>query len=254
MRRAVFVATGVVAMVVAGFLAWPSASKPTPVVEVPAAAEPAVESPVAAAAPAPPPVPPRWGAVAAVPSVAVFAAPGAAAPVRAMSHPTHEGVPLAFSVLERQGDWLHVQLNVRPNGTTGWIRATDVQVHDTPYRIVVDRAARVLTLLQGHDIVFSAPVAIGTGRTPTPVGSFYVDAIVPTNPSSVWGVYQLSVSGFSDVHRSFMGGSGQIAIHGTNRPGLVGQSVSNGCVRMRNPDITEVANRVALGTPVEIVN
>jgi lipoprotein-anchoring transpeptidase ErfK/SrfK len=192
--------------------------------------------------------------VAVVPEVAIFDAPGAAAPTRTLNHPTDEGIARVFSVLERRGDWLHVLLNIRPNSSKGWIRATDVQLHDTPYRILVDRGNHILTLFEGHNPLFSAPVAIGTGRTPTPVGTFYVDAIVPTNANSVWGVFQVSVSGFSEVHKSFMGGSGQIAIHGTNRPGLIGQDVSNGCVRMRNADITEVANRISLGTPVDIVN
>lgn len=246
---------GVLALTGAAVLVWPSGAGdegPAPRVR-PAAAEAAPLATVPEI-PAPPPLPPRWGAVAIVPEVPVFDAPNAPGPSRALNHPTDEGIARVFSVLENHGDWLKVLLNVRPNSSTGWVRASDVQQHDTPYRIVVDRGNHLLTLLQGHEVVFSAPVAIGTGRTPTPIGNFYVDAIVPTNPNSVWGAFQLSVSGFSEVHKTFMGGSGQIAIHGTNRPGLIGQNVSNGCVRMRNADITEVANRVVLGTPVEIVN
>jgi lipoprotein-anchoring transpeptidase ErfK/SrfK len=244
---------GLVVAIAIGVVAWPSGSDP---VRAPrpraAAADPLARAPEIPAPP--PPLPPRWGAIAVVPAVAVFDAPGAASPSSMLSHPTHEGIDRVFSVLEHRGDWLRVLLNVRPNSSTGWIRASEVRLHDTPLRIVVDRAAHQLTLLQGHDVVFSAPVAIGTARTPTPIGTFYVDAIVPTNPNSVWGAFQLSVSGFSEVHKTFMGGSGQIAIHGTNRPGLIGQNVSNGCVRMRNADITEVANRIVLGTPVDIVN
>jgi lipoprotein-anchoring transpeptidase ErfK/SrfK len=61
------------------------------------------------------------------------------------------------------------------------------------------------------------------------------------------------VAAFSNVLRSLGGGVGQIAIHGTNRPGLVGSSVSHGCVRMTNDDITKLANMVPVGTPVAIL-
>jgi lipoprotein-anchoring transpeptidase ErfK/SrfK len=202
-----------------------------------------------------PPLPVRYGAEAVVPSVPVFDAPGASVPVRTMANPTWEKVPLAFMVLERQPDWLKVQINVRPNGSTGWIHATDVAIHDVPLRIVVDRAAHTLTLYQGYDVVQSASVAVGTGGAPTPTGSFYIDAIVAlANPRTVWGPFQLSVAAFSDVYHRFGGGSGQIAIHGTNAPGLIGRDVSHGCVRMQNPDITALAGRIALGTPVDIIN
>jgi lipoprotein-anchoring transpeptidase ErfK/SrfK len=246
-RRVVAAATGIVLIVLGAWVAWPSDGAPP-------AVRKATAAPTAPTTTVPLPLPMRFGAIAVVPNVPIFDGPGAATAGRSLDNPTNEGIPRVFSVLERQGNWLHVLLNVRPNGSTGWIRAADVQVHEVPYRILVDRGNHLLTLFQGRDVVFTAPVATGTGRTPTPVGNFYVDAIVPTDANSVWGVFQLSVSGFSEVHKTFMGGSGQIAIHGTNRPGLIGQDVSNGCVRMRNADITEVANRIALGTPVDIVN
>ena len=46
---------------------------------------------------------------------------------------------------------------------------------------------------------------------------------------------------------------GQIALHGTNRPQLLGQNVSNGCVRMADESITAVMSLAPLGTPVTIV-
>jgi lipoprotein-anchoring transpeptidase ErfK/SrfK len=41
-------------------------------------------------------------------------------------------------------------------------------------------------------------------------------------------------------------------MHGTNAPSLIGQAVSNGCLRMNNADVTRLANTVAIGTPVQI--
>ena len=43
---------------------------------------------------------------------------------------------------------------------------------------------------------------------------------------------------------------GEYAIHGTNRPDLIGGSVSPGCIRMYNSDIRELYRLVDIGTPV----
>ena len=51
---------------------------------------------------------------------------------------------------------------------------------------------------------------------------------------------------------TFGTGVGQIAMHGTNAPGLIGSAVSNGCLRMRNADVTRLANTIPIGTPVQI--
>ena len=74
-----------------------------------------------------------------------------------------------------------------------------------------------------------------------------------SHTTGAYGPYQLSVAGFSDVLQSFGGGPGQIAIHGTNHPELIGKFVSNGCVRMNNDDVTALAALAPVGTPVDIV-
>ncbi len=52
---------------------------------------------------------------------------------------------------------------------------------------------------------------------------------------------------------SFNGGDGVIGIHGTNDPSSVGRDVSHGCIRLRNADVTYLAERLPLGTPVRIL-
>lgn len=199
-------------------------------------------------------VPPiTLAAVARVPSVAVYSGAGNLAPIRFMQNPTVEHIPLVFLARARQGEWLYVQLPMRPNQSMGWVRESDVNVTEVHSRILVQSAAHTLTVFRDDAPVFSATVAVGTGGTPTPLGSFYIDAIVKlNNPNTVWGPYQLSVTGFSDVLQHFGGGQGQIAIHGTNAPGLIGGNVSHGCVRMLNPDITQVASLISVATPVDI--
>ena len=201
------------------------------------------------------PVEYRQVAWASVPKVDVFATPGAASPVGSLKNPTWENQPLAFLAIGKQPDWLQVRLPVRPNGAVGWIKASDVMLDKIPeYRIVVEVAAKRLTLFKGEEVVMQEPVGVGKPKTPTPVGNFYVDAMVRLkNPNTVWGPFQMSVSGFSPTLERFMGGPGQIALHGTNAPGLIPGEISNGCVRLKNDAITKLAELTGIGTPVDIV-
>ena len=59
------------------------------------------------------------------------------------------------------------------------------------------------------------------------------------SPDNPMGVAALTLSG-----------GGQYAIHGNNNPGSVGGFVSYGCIRMYNQDITDLYDRVGIGTPV----
>ncbi len=42
-------------------------------------------------------------------------------------------------------------------------------------------------------------------------------------------------------------------IHGTNEPWLIGQAVSNGCIRMTNEDIVHLYGRAPIGTSVLVI-
>jgi lipoprotein-anchoring transpeptidase ErfK/SrfK len=44
----------------------------------------------------------------------------------------------------------------------------------------------------------------------------------------------------------------EYAIHGTNQPALIGHFVSHGCIRMLNADITDLYERVSIGTTVVV--
>lgn len=174
-------------------------------------------------------------------------------PWRLLDHPDAFGLPLVFLVLGRQGDWLHVQIPLRPSGSTAWVRAADVRLTETRYRIDVAVAARRLTLRWGDRAVLEAPVAVGRPRTPTPVGDFYVESSTERDvPDPLYGVHALGLSGFSDVLHDFNGGEGRIAIHGTSRPDLLGGAVTAGCIRVHNDHAAELSRRVPLGTPVRL--
>ncbi len=208
-------------------------------------------------APAPPkPAEPASFVVAhaAGPTVSLFAEPDVPyEPKPRLDHPTHEGLPVVFLVLEERGDWLQVRVSSRPNDLVAWVRRAEVTLDTVPNRVLVEVGARRVTVLRGDQVLLQETAAVGSDRTPTPLGQFFVDGIVPLSGTGPYGAGQVSVSGFSDVLQSFGGGVGQIALHGTNRPDLLGQNVSNGCVRLSNDAITRLADLAPLGTPVDVV-
>jgi lipoprotein-anchoring transpeptidase ErfK/SrfK len=185
--------------------------------------------------------------------VPVYDAPGAGSPSRVLANPTVTDGELVFLVDRSDGDWLQVLLPVKPNGSTGWIRASDVALASNPYRIVVNLDKHKLALFNGEQRVLKKSVGIGTEQTPTPKGRYYVTQLFqPPNPGGPYGPYAYALSGFSEVLEKFQGGDAIIGIHGTNRPDLVGKDVSHGCIRLKNPAVTKLASTVPLGTPVEI--
>jgi lipoprotein-anchoring transpeptidase ErfK/SrfK len=48
-------------------------------------------------------------------------------------------------------------------------------------------------------------------------------------------------------------GSSLYRIHGSNEPWTIGQAVSSGCIRMRNEDVTDLYERVKVGTKVIVI-
>lgn len=48
-------------------------------------------------------------------------------------------------------------------------------------------------------------------------------------------------------------GSTLYRIHGTNEPNTIGQNVSSGCIRLRNEDVTDLYERVRVGTTVVVM-
>ena len=148
--------------------------------------------------------------------------------------------------------WYFVQLPLKPNGITGWVRAADVALEAVTTRVVVDLSDRQVTLFDRGRHVLSAPAAIGSPATPTPVGDFYVNQrLVPADASGPFGPGAIGISAFSEVLTGWVQG-GPIAIHGTNRPDLIGGAVSNGCIRVRNDLLRRLFDRTRAGTPVTV--
>ncbi len=193
-------------------------------------------------------------AAAVVPEVAVYDTPDSPTSRLSLANPIASGGPLVFLVDEQIEGWIEVLLPLRPNGSTGWIRASDATLTQHQFRIEVHLAEFRLDVYQGGEPVFSATVGVARDNAPTPGGRYYVTELLqPPEPDSPYGTFAYGLSGYSDVFETFNGGAGQLGIHGTNDPSTIGQQVSSGCVRLRNEDIEQIVRYLPLGTPVEII-
>lgn len=169
------------------------------------------------------------------------------------TNPSGWGDPFVMLVTERRGDWLKVEIPVRPNGTPGYVAAVDVELSDTDYHLDLRLGTRTLTLYKGDQVVLTTPVVIGKPETRTPQGRFYItDLVHQDNPAGAYGPLALPTNAYSEQIDEFDNGVPVIALHGTNKPELVGQDVSNGCVRLPNDKIQQIADAIPMGTPIDI--
>ena len=236
----------------------PSAAPTTAVTTPPATATTAQPTTTAPAAPV------HLAATATVPRVEVFNTPVQPEPARIVDNPQPDGaapgstLPLRMLVVEDRGEWLKVLLPLRPNGSSGWIRRSVVELeegHD--YRMLVELGQHRITVWKGTDVVLQEPVGVGaSGRTPTTQGLFYTTELYEVVPAQqdAYGPYAFSLSGYSEVLHSFgAGGTGVLGIHGTSDTSGLGRDVSNGCIRLSNSAITTLAEMLPpWGVPVEI--
>lgn len=229
--------------------------------EVTTTAEPATTTAEPASA-----VPPgsSWVAQAkdGVSELAVYAEPEAAQPIHRLANPKRiddagNVTPLVFLVdgLDVSSVWIPVYLPVPPNGSKGYVRRGDVDLYVHDYRIEVDLADHRLTLTKGGETVIETPVGLGRAGRETPSGLYFITELLEApNADGPYGPFAYGISGFQDDEavRAEFGGEAVIGIHGTNRPDLLGQSVSSGCIRVANDVITEMAGMLPLGVPVEL--
>jgi lipoprotein-anchoring transpeptidase ErfK/SrfK len=260
-RNAVLGAGGAVVLlvaVIAGFIAFRSgAGDDRPTLRP-------NRSPTTSAAAPTTTLPPGVSFVAQVtgPQVGVYDSPEATAPARTFNNPwllndeADKPIPQVFLVEEqRQDGWVRVLLPERPNGSSGWIRQSDVNVTQNPYRIRVSLGEHKITVFERDQATYEGPVAIGAPATPTPPGRYYTRVLLQApDPNTVYGPYAYGLSAHSEVLTEFNGGDGEVGVHGNNDKSVLGKSVTHGCIRMDNDEITRLSKILPLGTPVVIEN
>jgi len=196
------------------------------------------------------PGPPYMVGAVVPPKVGVYDSPTAPAPRTSMANKTEHGLQRVFLIAGQDGDRYKVLLPVRPNDSIGWVQTSDLDVSQVNYWIRVSRAGKSITVGNGNQVVLQAPAAVGTGGTPTPLGTFYLTELVKPIYQPYLGPYAYATSAHSDVFYSFMGGDGMVGLHGTNEPGSIGRAASHGCIRIGNSAITQLASLLPLGTPL----
>jgi lipoprotein-anchoring transpeptidase ErfK/SrfK len=146
--------------------------------------------------------------------------------------------------------WVKLRLQLRPNGTFGWIRASAAKLSTTHNRLIVHRGQRRIDMVHDGKVVAEAPVAIGAPGRETPLGNYYVTArFVPDD--SFLGAFAVETSAYSKMTE--WPGGGLVGIHGTSAPQLLGQAVSHGCVRVSNATAVLLRHWAPLGTPISIL-
>ena len=132
-----------------------------------------------------------------------------------------------------------------------------------PGTIVVDTAERRLYLVQPNGQALR--YGIGVGRDGFRWGGIHRITAKKEWPS--WTPPRQMLARRPDLPRHMEGGienplgaramylgSTLYRIHGSNEPETIGQAVSSGCFRMTNDDVTDLYNRVSVGTTVVVKN
>jgi hypothetical protein len=186
--------------------------------------------------------------------LALHRSPGPGHVTRRLKNPTSIGSPLTLLVHKTRGRWLQAFLPMRPNDSVAWLSRSSVKLVTTSWALGIHLRSHRLIVAREDKVVRRIPIGVGQSVTPTPTGTYFITELLKQpNPNGLYGPYAFGLSAYSGVLQQFgRGGNGQVGIHGTNEPWLVGTDVSHGCIRLRNGDIRWLIKRVPLGTPVRI--
>ena len=107
--------------------------------------------------------------------------------------------------------------------------------------IWIDIHQKSLTLYEGTQVKKQYVIASGAWQTPSPIGTF-----------SITHRFSGELGGFGTRFLGLNVPWGQFGIHGTNKPGSIGQNASHGCIRMHVKDSEELYGLVGNGAHVVV--
>lgn len=171
----------------------------------------------------------------------------------ALTNPPATSGRVTLLVKQQRGGWVQTYLPARPNGLLGWVRRRAIRLVSNPWALAVQLRSHRLVVSQADRVIRILSIAVGKPATPTPTGMYFINELLKQpDPAGAYGPYAFGTSAYSDVLLHFNGGNGQIGIHGTNQPWVIGTSATHGCIRLYNRDIVWLSRRVPVGTPVQI--
>ena len=125
--------------------------------------------------------------------------------------------------------------------------------------LVIKLSERRVFLYQAQELLISYPIAIGKAGWETPTGNFQIIQMI-RNPAweHPWTGEIIPPGLDNPLGERWIGfwsdGKNYIGFHGTPAEELIGQAVSHGCIRMFNKDVKALFEKVAIGTPVIVVD
>ena len=133
---------------------------------------------------------------------------------------------------------------------------------ERPGTIIVDTPQRFLFLVQGDGTAIRYGIGVGrpgftwAGAKSITRKAEWPDWVPPPEMLARRPDLPRHMAGGPDNPlgaRALYLGSSLYRIHGSNEPWTIGTAVSSGCIRMRNEDVTDLYERVKVGTRVVVI-
>ncbi|MDY7086352.1 MAG: L,D-transpeptidase [Actinomycetota bacterium] len=184
--------------------------------------------------------------------LAVHDAPGGEP--RTFLDPTISGLPVTLPIVERRHGWAAVLLP-SVNRHVGWIPPYGWETRALPDQLIVDLSEHRLTWLRNGRERGAWTVAVGSPRTPTPLGRTFVMGRTVTHGHVYAGLDALVLGAVPDDRDALSPSlrNGHTAIHAWRDRSAFGRSISNGCVRMPAKVQRALLGHIGPGTVVHVV-
>jgi hypothetical protein len=185
--------------------------------------------------------------------LAVYDAPGGRP--RAFLPRSISGLPVVVPIVARRPGWVAVLLP-SANRRIGWLPATGWSAQPLRDRLVLRRRAHELTWLRDGRRRARWTVAVGTKRTPTPLGRTFVLGRTGTRDAVYAGLDALVLAAVPEDRRALAPAlrGAHTGIHGWRQESAFGRSVSNGCVRVPPAAQRTLLDHLGPGTTVHVVD
>ncbi|MFX3625272.1 MAG: L,D-transpeptidase [Ectobacillus sp.] len=122
--------------------------------------------------------------------------------------------------------------------------------------IIINRYKNELAFFENGHLAQVFPVSTGKNSSPTPEGVFPIVNKIKNRPyykRNIPGGAPNNPLGDRWIGLDIFGTNGTTyAIHGNSNPSTIGYHVSDGCIRMYNPDVRSLFEKVEVGTLVII--